>query len=436
MKNFFLMLIILSSMIFICGNIPILAEEEESNLIISVYKNFALVMEKREFELKKGKNELQIENIPVKIDPNSIFLDIIKTDKNKDKKDLSCQILEQNFEYDFSNIDKLISKYLNLGKKLKITLQDGKLLEGKPVHLDEGYLILGELEEDSEPIVINRNFINSIEFPEHPDSLVVKPTLSLKLKVSNKDDYKIALNYKVNDIKWKANYIGIINLKDLEMNLYGYVSITNNSGYAYNNAKIKLFSNNESDSISYLLERKVALKNEENGFSLFDNKVLKISKVFCYNSKIDKNKVKVAISIQNDEQNGLGFFLLNGKIDLYKKDIADSHLWIKEDNMSDVTIGKNVRFLIEDAEDITAERRELEVKNISPDVNEKTFEIELKSNQKEQINIAVIENIDGEWEVIEKTDPYSKKDLYTIEFAALVPPQEKKVIKYKVRIKK
>ncbi|MBI5417982.1 hypothetical protein HZA55_08570 [Candidatus Poribacteria bacterium] len=452
MKKYLIGLVFFISIIFIAQITHARDEEEQDKLFITIYKNFALVRDIRVLELKKNVNEVLLDNIPQEIEPNSLFIDLINSEIKK-KKNYSCQLISQSYINDFVNPDKLLGKYLLGSEKVTIELQDGKSIKNYLLYFDKKNIILGEQAKDMEPTIINRDLVKQIDLPEHKNSIIFKPGFSLKLDCSHKEDYAIAFCYLTRGIKWEVNYTGIINPSDSEVLLFSNVSIKNNSGLTFSNAKLKLASGdvkqefiqdeNEKEpilksheSISfYDLNHKATLNDDmTNQIIFFDNKVMPLNKVYTYNGRIDHNKVKISLSINNDPQNGFGMELPNGKIKLYKKDDTENLVLIKEESFPKLPIGRNAKISLSDAPDIYAERRQIESKDLGLGIIEKTYEIELKNNQKEQVNVLVTENISANCQVIETSEPYVKIGTDTIEFSSLIPAGEKKVIKCRIKI--
>jgi len=64
-----------------------------------------------------------------------------------------------------------------------------------------------------------------------------------------------------------------------------------------------------------------------------------------------------------------------------------------------------------------------------------SFEIKLRNHKKTPVEVRVVEHLSrfANWELIEKSDEFIKKDASTIEFHVTVQPDEEKVVTYKVR---
>ena len=130
-------------------------------LDVTVYnQDLGLVRETRTFNLKRGVSDVSVSDIPAQIDATSVHF---KSLSNPD----GVSVLEQNFQYDLLNQQKLLDKYI--GKEIEIerspdgsggkretikgTLlanNDGPIIKsGDKVHLNmNGHILLPELPTD------------------------------------------------------------------------------------------------------------------------------------------------------------------------------------------------------------------------------------------------------------------------------------------------
>src|SRR5262249_36006025 len=86
---------------------------------LTVYtENFALVKDRRELPeaFKKGVNVVHFREVAATIDPTSVHF--------RSLSDPRAQVLEQNYEFDLVNADKLLQKYID--HKVTVHVRDGK----------------------------------------------------------------------------------------------------------------------------------------------------------------------------------------------------------------------------------------------------------------------------------------------------------------------
>jgi len=214
-------------------SMPVMAQETlekpvSKNIEISIYNNnLALVKDLRKTSLKEGLNNVAFEGVASSIKPESV---IILGDE--------IHVLEQNYDY------ALLTPYNIAEKSVGQTVKTLRInpATGKQV-LDEAKLISYQ---NGEPILefaygIETNFDGRLVFEKMPESLMQKPTLAAKISSRGSGSKELTLAYLTNGISWKTNYVASI-IDENTLDLAGWVSINNNSGVSYENAKVQLIA--------------------------------------------------------------------------------------------------------------------------------------------------------------------------------------------------
>lgn len=75
-----------------------------------------------------------------------------------------------------------------------------------------------------------------------PDDFFTKPTLNWKVYSNVSQTQKCELAYRTTGFKWKADYIITVNDQETKADFGGWVTIDNNSGKKYVDAKLKLIA--------------------------------------------------------------------------------------------------------------------------------------------------------------------------------------------------
>src|SRR5262245_47174630 len=102
---------------------------------LTIYNdNFALVKDRRELpeELKAGLNVLHFRDVAATLDPTSVHF--------RSLTDPDATVVEQNYEFDLVNADKLLQKYID--QKITAHTRDGKSYEGTLLSFDANRLVL------------------------------------------------------------------------------------------------------------------------------------------------------------------------------------------------------------------------------------------------------------------------------------------------------
>ena len=137
-------------------------QEQQKEVAITIYNgNLGLVKDVRDLSLGPGTHELRFMDVAALIDPTTVHLRSL-TDTN------GVRILEQNYEYDLLNPQKLLDKYV--GKKVKLMVGDGTLIDAVLLSNNSGpiYQINGQ---------IHLGHHGRVVLPDIPESLIPKPTL-------------------------------------------------------------------------------------------------------------------------------------------------------------------------------------------------------------------------------------------------------------------
>ena len=409
--------------------------DDQTGVAVTIYNvNLGLVKDQRKISLGKGIGELRFMDVAAQIIPTSVSIRSLVDPK-------SLQILEQNYEYDLLNPQKLLDKYV--GKEVKLYYKN-------PYTEREEIVTAILLSNNGGPIFkigdeITFGHPGRIIFPELPDNLISKPTLVLLLENSLSNPQKIEASYLTNGINWRADYVVTLNDKDDRADLSGWVTIDNKSGATYQNAKLKLVAgdvNRMRDELEYkdkmfevaareALVAKPQFKQEEffeyhiytlqRSATIKDNQTKQISLVTAdgipvkkellyygapsyyrsqYGEVMSNQKVGVFVEIANKKDHNLGIPLPKGTIRVYKHDTEGSLQFVGEDAIDHTPKDEKVRIKLGDAFDVVGSRKQTDWKKVAWDTYEAGFEISLRNHKKEDVVVKVIEPIPGDWKML------------------------------------
>ncbi len=204
--------------------------EDQTGVAITIYNvNLGLVKDQREIKLPRGTGELRFMDVASQIIPTSVHI------KSRLESE-SLQVLEQNYEYDLLNPQKLLDKYV--GKEVRLYYKN-------PYTEREEVVKATLLSNNGGPIFkigdeITFGHPGRIIFPGVPENLISKPTLVWLVENSLSSVQKVEASYLTNGINWRADYVVTLNNKDNKADLSGWVTIDNKSGASYKDAKLKL----------------------------------------------------------------------------------------------------------------------------------------------------------------------------------------------------
>jgi hypothetical protein len=415
------------------------------DLAITLYnQDRALVKDVRQITMQKGISTISITDVAGEIDPTSVhFKSLNAPDK--------VQILEQNYEYDLVGGAKILAKYVD--QDIRLVTEKGELFEGILLSAASDIVI----QDPSGAIkIIKPDQCQYFDLPKLPDGLITRPTLRWQVQNSGPESQDAEISYLTSGMNWHAEYVAVVNEDDSRLELGGWVSIDNQSGSSYENARLKLVAGDvnliqeayrmrkggreqmdymlaeaapqfEEKSFFeyhlYTLQRRTTLKDSETKqISLFPAADTKTEKLFIYEGGLYDDKIRVFLEIWNKKADGLGLPLPAGKVRVYKKDTDSALEFIGEDRIDHTPSDERIRLLLGNAFDLTAERNLMDDHSVSPRASEQTVEIVFKNHKKEEVTILAVERFGGNWKIIKSTLEYRKKDAYRAEFDIPIPP--------------
>jgi hypothetical protein len=86
-----------------------------------------------------------------------------------------------------------------------------------------------------------------------------------------------------------------------------------------------------------------------------------------------------------------------------------------------------------EAFDIAAERNQLNFRRISDRVSETDYEVKLRNHKKEDVEVVVVENFWGDWEITKSSVEFKKASASKVEFHVACKPEQEVVLTYTVR---
>jgi len=479
---------------------------------LTIYnQNFAVVRDSVPLDLKAGINDLSFNNTTAHLEPDSV---ILRDPAGK----LSLQILEQNYRNDPVSQELLLSLFE--GKTIDFLVHEqnkpdqvvkGKIIRsgyvahsqqamqryGRQYAMDQSAMAYGGDFSPSQPIIevdgkIQFGLPGQPIFPSLGDDAILKPMLSWKLQADKAGKFDAELAYVTGGMTWEADYNVVAPEKGELLEIVGWVTMDNQSGRTFENAKIKLMAGDvnkirpqrgEMDANVfaggfaasrakappvtekafdeyhlYTLQRATTLRDRETKQVEFVRAAgVKSEKVFVYDGlKVDWNrwrgnteslrrneefgtdsdtKVAVMREFKNSEANHLGMPLPKGRVRFYKQD-DDKRLEFTGENMIDHTPkDETLRICTGNAFDLTGERKRTAFKvDSSNHWADESFEIKLRNHKKEPVEIRVVEHLYRwiNWDIVDKSDTFLQTNAQEIEFRVQIQPDEEKVVTYKV----
>src|SRR5712664_725944 len=206
---------------------------DQTDLAVTVYNsNIALVRDVRQLLLPSGSFRLKFMDIAATVNPATVhFRSLTEPDK--------LGVIEQNYEYDLLEPAKLLHKYVGKEVTLVRTYQDSgttKREEIKATLLSDNNGPVWKIGND----IVTGMYAESYRFPEVPANLYDRPTLLMSLDNSGSRKHQIEASYLATNLSWNADYVLTVAREDKAADLDGWVTLANNSGTAFHNARLQL----------------------------------------------------------------------------------------------------------------------------------------------------------------------------------------------------
>ena len=426
-------------------------------IAVTVYNsNLGVVSETRQLEFEKGTGKLAYRDVPSLIDAASVRFDLLDPNRN-------VAILEQNYAYDLVSPEKMYSKYLD--SRIELQDKDGGLYAGTLLAYSGNAVTL--MDESGKVNIVSLTNIVETNFPKLPEGLITRPTLFWRYQSDFAGTVPCRVGYQTGGLNWEAEYVGLLNEKETELDLSGWASINNQSGKTYESAKLKLIAGDinratpplrkgyaEEDRLMvlsaapvafeekaffeyhmYTLPRPATLANNEiKQISLFEPATAAVKKVYYYRPQRSAEDVQVVVEFVNSEQAGLGMPLPAGRVRAFKADSDGSLILLGEDNLDHTPKDEEISLTIGTAFDIKGEETMVNQTRISKKVEDREFEIELRNHKKEDVTIKVEKPLWGFWEITQSTHEYTKKDAGTVTFEVPVKADSTATVRFTVRL--
>jgi hypothetical protein len=452
---------------------------------LTIYnQDFAVVRDTVSLELKAGVNFIRYPDATAQVEPDSVIL-------RDPTGQHSVQILEQNYRNDPVSEPLLLSLFEGqsidfVRTRLKNNSEVRDTVSGKIIR--SGYVPGGASQQ---PVIevdgkIQFSLPGMPFFPDLGDDTVLKPTLNWLLQSDQPGKFDAEVGYVTGGFNWNATYNLVSPEKGDEVDLTGWITMNNQSGKTFENARIKLMAGDvnrvqpvfharrmvmykmaladeeKAPAVTekafdefhlYSIARQTTLHNQETKQVEFVHAEKMIAPtIYVYDGvedyryygglntdpgsrSLNNKKVLVQREFVNAETNHLGLALPEGKLRFYRRDEDGQLQFVGENQIDHTPRNETIRVTTGNSFDLVGERRQT---NFHVDTGDKwmeeSIEVKLRNRKKVPVEIRVVEHLYRwtNWEIPTKSDGFAKKDAQTIEFRVPVKPDEERAVTYTV----
>ncbi len=445
--------------------------EDQAELAVTIYNSdIALVRDVRNLQIARGTSDLHFMDIAATVNPATVHFRSLTEPSN-------VSVLEQNYEYDLLEPDKLLRKYVGRDVTLIRTRQEGNRTVDEEVKARLLSDNNGPIWEIGGEIVTGMR-AESIKFPELPDNLYSRPTLIWTLDNTGGTRHRVEASYLAGKLSWNADYVLTVARDDKAADLDGWVTVVNGSGTSFRNARLQLVAGDLnrvrqqigkmalmdaarevaaaapamtqesfSDYHLYTLARKTTVNNSETKqVSMLGASAFPVAKryvvegdAYYYRNALHpgapiKDVVQVFYQFKNEEKAGLGMPLPAGNVRVYQADSKGGIQFVGEDRIDHTPKDEAVNLKIGNAFDVVCERKQTDFEKIASNVYEFEYEITLRNHKDAAVSVEVNEPIGGTWRMLRASHAWTKTAAWASQFTVPVAANGTAVLNYRVRV--
>ena len=444
MKNILFILLI---------NFVLIAQSEDATL--TIYKDgTAMVKQPVGWSIPSGYSYVTWSSLPNGIYRDTPFLNIEGAD-----------ILSQRFN---DNIFTGTDFFKSLrGEEIQVKPKNGKLVKGTLLEISAASVTISH---QSGIMSFNRGELEYLGNKTNELSLpTFNPFLSWDLKSKSDKIIKGELVYRTKNFSWNTVYrLKVLNEEKGE--LIAEAVISNTSDMGFDNSSLKLVEGNlnrynEKRPRPERLNRPMTMAAQNDASSMMDKNELGDYHIYALNEKHDlgakenitvrmygpldigyskkyvfenserrqkEEPLEVQLTMNNTESNGLGISLPGGKVEMYAFNKANGLEYIGADNMGQVPKGQSTTLISGRAFDVIGNRKVLNYDRQRKS-EEAVIEIKVTNARNEDIDVLLIEHINGDWIIKDESLNYQKKDASTVHFPLSLNAGETKNVYYTYR---
>lgn len=470
------------------GMVSLMNATADGSPELTVYnQGFALVKDQRTLTLKAGVQEVAVEDVAQMIEANSVGIRSISAPG-------SFSVLEQNYQYDLISVQAILNKAVGQRIAFNRVLPDGKAERIEGVLLSAPSAIVSDadggqghtwngmvIRTDNGRILLNPS--GEIEVSSIPSGLISKPTLMWLLDSKQAGNQQIELSYLTQGMSWKSDYVLALDAAGAKGDVKGWVTMTNNSGATFTNAKLKLLAGDVArvmpamskaargsggrelamaadagfseetfaDYHLYTLGRPATIRNREiKQVSLLEAVAVPVTKRLVVDAmglgfrgyqpndgQVGTGPIKPTIQIQfrNDKASNMGMPLPMGTVKVFQRDSSGSLQMLGESQIDHTPKDELITLTVGRAFDVVVERKRTQfewIDGLRKRGARETFEIELRNRKETAETVTVYERHWGQWSITKHNMDFEKPDSETAVFTVRLEPNQVRKVVYTV----
>ncbi len=445
--------------------------DDQVELSLTVYNSdLALVRDVRNLQLARGTSDLHFMDIAATVNPATVHFRSLSEPSR-------VSVLEQNYEYDLLEPEKLLRKYVGRDVTLVRTRRTDNATREEDV-------TARLLSYNNAPVwqiggeIVTGMQADHIRFPELPGNLYSRPTLIWTLDNNGGTRHRVEASYLAGRLSWNADYVLTVARDDKTADLDGWVTVANGSGTSFRNASLQLVAGDVnrvrqvvgrmaaetarkdlaaappamaqeafSDYHLYTLGRRTTINNSETkqvsmlGATAFpvQKRYVVEGQAFYYRNAQHpgapmKDVVQVYYQFRNEEKAGLGMPIPAGTVRVYQSDSRGGVQFVGEDRIDHTPKDEAINLKIGNAFDVLCERKQTDFQKIAGNVYEVEYEITLRNHKSAPVAVEVNEPLGGTWLMLRSSHEWTKTSAWAARFMVPIGADGTAVLKYRARM--
>ena len=435
---------------------------DQQALSLTVYNSdLALVRDTRQLSLPAGESRLAFADVSAQIRPETARLYG------------TTQVLEQSFDFDLLTPETLLEKYV--GREVGLvrthpTTGDERVEQGTLLSVAGGQAVFrfGDRIETAGP-----NAPWRFVFPDVPANLRERPTLTMLVDDAEQGPTELELAYLTGGLSWQADYVATLAEGGEQMDLAGWVTLTNSSGVGYEDAQVQLLAGDVNQVRQMTRERMRTMAMAEPATadvereSLFEYHLYTLPRTttlldrqtkqvaFLQGQEVPLEReyrvavhaampsgqdgrtrlpVRTVLAFRNQAP-ALGEPLPAGVLRFYQRDSGGRAQFIGESLIQHTPEGERVEAELGAAFDLSADARQTDLRRGYGEERETAWEVRLRSAKEAPVTVSVVASFPGEWMVVDESQPHARLNAQSAQWRVEVPAQGEATVTYRVRVR-
>jgi hypothetical protein len=210
--------------------LPSPSRTAQGDVAVTIYNDGrALIQDRRDLNLPGGRSKQDFPDVSAQIRPETVTL-----------SGEGLGVIEQNFDFDLltptAMMEKAVGETVTL---VRVNPATGAETRERARILAANGGVVMQIGDRIE-VLRDDGLPARVIFDRVPEQLRARPTLSVTLEAARGGRQPVTLNYLSNGLGWSADYVALFDETNGQMDVQGWITLTNQSGTPYINARTVL----------------------------------------------------------------------------------------------------------------------------------------------------------------------------------------------------